>query len=233
MWILLKRLEYRFFVDLHCYGICFVLFCFVVNKDFLIPDSWSIYYAIRWFTSMNWQIQEWFHTARLKSPFRDRMVSCIIPSLIMVPHDNSYCSHEWHQRATCYNHIIITIRRIWPVDYDRGKGHKIMGLLYFEVTGNIIHGTFFGDLRNVQFSKHYNDVIMSVMASQIIRLTIVYSTVYSRRRSQKTSKFRVSGLRAENSPVTGEFPAKRASYAENVSIWWRHHGGILGTLLLT
>ena len=24
-------------------------------------------------------------------------------------------------------------------------------------------------------------------------------------------------------PVTGEFPAQRASTAENVSIWWRHH----------
>ena len=24
--------------------------------------------------------------------------------------------------------------------------------------------------------------------------------------------------------VTGEFPAQRASNAENVSIWWRHHG---------
>ena len=24
-------------------------------------------------------------------------------------------------------------------------------------------------------------------------------------------------------PVTGEFPAQRASNAENVSIWWRHH----------
>ena len=22
---------------------------------------------------------------------------------------------------------------------------------------------------------------------------------------------------------TGEFPAQRASYAENISIWWRHH----------
>ena len=27
-----------------------------------------------------------------------------------------------------------------------------------------------------------------------------------------------------NSPVTGEFPAQKATYAENVSIWWRHHG---------
>ena len=25
------------------------------------------------------------------------------------------------------------------------------------------------------------------------------------------------------SPVTGEFPAQRASNAENFSIWWRHH----------
>ena len=44
-----------------------------------------------------------------------------------------------------------------------------------------------------------------------------------RRRSKKTSKLRVTGLCARNSPVTGEFPAQRASYAENVSIWWRHH----------
>ena len=44
-----------------------------------------------------------------------------------------------------------------------------------------------------------------------------------RRRSKKTSKFRFTGLCAGNSPVTGEFPAQRASNAENVSIWWRHH----------
>ena len=44
-----------------------------------------------------------------------------------------------------------------------------------------------------------------------------------RRRSEKTSKLRVTGLCAGNSPVTGEFPAQMASYAENASIWWRHH----------
>ena len=44
-----------------------------------------------------------------------------------------------------------------------------------------------------------------------------------RRRSKKTSKFRVAGHWAGNSPVTGEFPTQRASNAENVSIWWRHH----------
>ena len=41
--------------------------------------------------------------------------------------------------------------------------------------------------------------------------------------SKKTSKLRVTGLCAGNSPVSVEFPAQRASNAENVSIWWRHH----------
>ena len=71
---------------------------------------------------------------------------------------------------------------------------------------------------------HYNDVIMSLIASQITSLTIVYSTVcLFRRRSTKTSKLRVTGLCARNSTGTGEIPTQRASNAENVSIWWRHH----------
>ena len=44
-----------------------------------------------------------------------------------------------------------------------------------------------------------------------------------RHRSKKTSRLCVTGLCAGNSPGTGEFPAQMASYAENVSIWWRHH----------
>ena len=58
---------------------------------------------------------------------------------------------------------------------------------------------------------------MGTISSQITSLTIFYS---------KTSKLRVTGLCAVNSPETGEFPAQMASYAENVSIWWRHHGVI-------
>ena len=72
-------------------------------------------------------------------------------------------------------------------------------------------------------NNHYNDLIMSTMASQITSLTIVYSSVLFRRRSKKTSKLRVTGLCEGNSSVTGEFPAQRASKAENVSIRWRHH----------
>ena len=43
------------------------------------------------------------------------------------------------------------------------------------------------------------------------------------RRSKKTSNLRVTGLYEGNSLVTGEFSAQRASNANNISIWWRHH----------
>ena len=45
-----------------------------------------------------------------------------------------------------------------------------------------------------------------------------------RHRSKKSSKLRVTGLCAGNSPGTCAFHAQMASNAENVSIWWRHHG---------
>ena len=43
-------------------------------------------------------------------------------------------------------------------------------------------------------------------------------------RSKKTSKLRVTGLCAGNSPVTGAFLEQRASKAEKVSVRWLHHG---------
>ena len=54
-----------------------------------------------------------------------------------------------------------------------------------------------------------------------------------RRRSKKTPKLCVTGLCEGNSPVTGEFPTQRASKAENVSLWWRHHMVIVSWLVPT
>ena len=51
------------------------------------------------------------------------------------------------------------------------------------------------------------------VTSQITNLTIVYSTVYSGADKKKTPKLRVTVLCEGNSPVTGEFPAQRASNA--------------------
>ena len=53
---------------------------------------------------------------------------------------------------------------------------------------------------------------MGAMASQITSPKIVYSTVYSGTDNTKASR---------HWPLS-EFPAQRASNAENVSIWWRH-----------
>ena len=44
-----------------------------------------------------------------------------------------------------------------------------------------------------------------------------------RRRSKKISKLCVTGLCEGNSPMTCGFPSQRASIAEKVSNWWRHH----------
>ena len=59
---------------------------------------------------------------------------------------------------------------------------------------------------------------MGPMASQITSLTIFLLNRLFSRRSKKTPKFRVTGLCAGNSPMTGEFPAQMASNAENVPI---------------
>ena len=72
-------------------------------------------------------------------------------------------------------------------------------------------------------AKHYNDVIMSAMASQITSLTIVYSIVYSDADQRKHQSSASLAFVRGNSPVTGEFPAQRTSNAENVSVWWHHH----------
>ena len=64
---------------------------------------------------------------------------------------------------------------------------------------------------------------MGTMAFQITSLTIVYSSVYSGADQRKHQSFASLAICAKNSPGTGEFPAQTASYAENVSIWWRHH----------
>ena len=54
-----------------------------------------------------------------------------------------------------------------------------------------------------------------------------------RRRSEKTSKLRGTGLCAGNSPETGEFPAQKAGNAQNASIWWRYCPACRTTLVAT
>ena len=70
---------------------------------------------------------------------------------------------------------------------------------------------------------HYTDVIMTTM-----RLKSPASRLFTQPfiQTQITENIKVP----RHWPLCGEFtgtgevPAQRASYAENVSIWWRHHG---------
>ena len=64
---------------------------------------------------------------------------------------------------------------------------------------------------------HYRDVIMGAMMSQITDVSGVNSAVFF----QAEIKENMEALRAVNTLVTSQ----RASNAENVSIWGRHHAG--------
>ena len=63
---------------------------------------------------------------------------------------------------------------------------------------------------------------MGVMASQT-PASRLFTHSFIQTQIKESIELCVTGPSEGNSPVIGEFPAQRASYAENVSIWWRHH----------
>ena len=78
-------------------------------------------------------------------------------------------------------------------------------------------------------APHYSDVIMSAMASQITGVLIVYSTVCSggHQRKHQTSASLACVRGIHRWPVNSRshrwIPHTKASDAEHVSIWLRHH----------
>ena len=72
--------------------------------------------------------------------------------------------------------------------------------------------------------KHYSDVITSTMASPIIGISIICTPFCSGadQRKYQSSASLAFGKGIHRWLVF--FPTQRASNAENVSIWWRHHG---------
>ena len=68
-------------------------------------------------------------------------------------------------------------------------------------------------------------VIMGTMASQITSLTIVCWTVYLGDQGDVQARRQRS--------LCSEFIAQRASNAENVSIWWRHHDTAINGLFIS
>ena len=83
-------------------------------------------------------------------------------------------------------------------DTDEDKGHPhedTSGVVVGVVVAPVVH-----DYTCNALQWRHND--------QITSLTVVYSIVYFRRRSKKTSKLRVTGLCAENSPGPVNSPHK-------------------------
>ena len=145
---------------------------------------------------------------------------------------------------------IITTGPLWVEsigDVDSPQKGQWRGALMFSLicvwTNGWTNNRDAGDLR--PHRTHYDVIIMEQASLWWCRTAFVYISLLWRRnrrgsvsnhqphdcllnrlfrcRSKITSKLRVTGLCVGNSPGTGEFPAQRASNAENVSIWWRHH----------
>ena len=80
---------------------------------------------------------------------------------------------------------------------------------------------YIGEQGNSYISQWRHDESDGVSTHR--RLRCLLNCCVRHRSKKKTLKLRITGLCAGNSPVTDEFPAHKASNAENVSIWWRHH----------
>ena len=75
---------------------------------------------------------------------------------------------------------------------------------------------------SAQTRAHYNDVIISAMVSKWPASRLFTQPFIQAQIKENIKAPRPWPLCGE-SPVTGEFPAQRASNTENVSIWWCHH----------
>ena len=117
--------------------------------------------------------------------------------------------------------VIIIKSEVWTITYCLGLGHETMVyavclfiFLYFYTYTMYIY-------IYAQWRKHIGRYV-----SNHRRLDCLLKRLF-RSRSEKTSKLSVTGLCGGDPPVTGGFPSPRASNAENVSIWWRHHAAHL------
>ena len=119
------------------------------------------------------------------------------------------------------------------------RGALMLSLISARISGWVNNGDA-GDLR--RHRAHY-DVTVMILLHYIfthMELDLGWNTGYFdcllnslfRRRSNKTSKLRVTSYYEENPPLTVGFPSQRASNAENVSIWWHHHGKYKSNVLL-
>ena len=129
-----------------------------------------------------------------------------------------------HYLSKPWSHLIYLIKTsvIWPARYVRFyRLFNPATLSHRNYTRGEAQNMIFGcGLTLVGFvhNLHYNDVIMNTMASQITSLTMVYSTVYSRRRSKKNQSsaslafVRIIHRWSVNSPHKGPVTRKMSPF---------------------
>ena len=106
-----------------------------------------------------------------------------------------------------------------PLTFDRRYSRKFSTLeLGFHTHTHAHAHTHFNYCFSLQWRHNGRDGVPNHRRLDCLLNSLI------RRRSKKLSRLCFTGLCEWNSPVTGEFPAQRASNAENVPIWWRHHG---------
>ena len=128
--------------------------------------------------------------------------------------------HMWNSIQISWKCISrVAIKNIPELVQIMAAPLSLNGLIIFTISRPVKQPWRIDDEINV---IHYSDVIMSTIACLITSLAVVYSTVYSDADQKYIKAPRHWPLCGEFTG-TGEFPAQRASYAENVSIWWRHH----------
>ena len=118
---------------------------------------------------------------------------------------------------------------VWPIQYrfrqmlnhDQHTIYLSPLYLAFESRISLFNFSFFS--LHPRCSEHYIDVIMTTVASQITSLA-VFTQLFIQTQMKENIKAPHHWPLCGEFTGTGKFPAQRASYAENVSIWWRHHG---------
>ena len=144
-----------------------------------------------------------------------RFISWIVSELkIGTPWDGFVISNRTVVNWLPINRLSTESEWKWVSEiYGFVKGYTLFSITI--VNFDSVQGIY---ITNELFCFHCNDVLMSASISNHQHLDCLLNFLF-RHRSKKISKLRVTGLCVGNSLVTSEFPAQKASYKENVSIW--------------
>ena len=124
---------------------------------------------------------------------------------------------------------------------SNGNIFRDTGPLWGEYTGESSHVTWM--VLTLSISRVYHTIILSLNHEFLVDSCHLFSLQWRHNErdgvsnhwrldfllnssgavKRKTPKLRVIGLCEGNPSATGGFPLQRASYAVNVSTWWRHH----------